>query len=266
MLLNIQHHTKYEYAVPANYALQQLRLRPVSDRHQDVLDWSIDLQGARHQTSFVDQHGNHVDLLELEPGATEVAITVSGRITTHDTNGVIGDHTLAMPLWFYLRQTKLTEPGDRVARLTEDFKPHARADVSILHQLSNRILEQVAYQSGNTDVQTTAEAALSQGNGVCQDHAHIFLSAARVLGFPARYVSGYLLLNDQIDQDASHAWAEAYVSGLGWVGFDVSNAVCPDERYVRIARGLDYRDAAPTTGYVVGAKQENLVVSLQVQQ
>jgi transglutaminase-like putative cysteine protease len=87
------------------------------------------------------------------------------------------------------------------------------------------------------------------------------------MGAPARYVSGYLMMDDQIEQDASHAWAEAYVEGLGWVGFDVTNGISPDERYVKIAHGLDYIDCTPTHGIVIGAASTaDLVVSIQVQQ
>ena len=86
------------------------------------------------------------------------------------------------------------------------------------------------------------------------------------MGFPARYVSGYLLLSDMIDQDASHGWAEAHIAGLGWVGFDVSNGISPDERYVRVATGLDYKEAAPISGMRFGESGESLIVSLQVQQ
>ena len=104
------------------------------------------------------------------------------------------------------------------------------------------------------------------GNGVCQDHAHIFIAAARLAGIPARYVSGYLMINDQVSQDASHAWAEVHVDDLGWVGFDVSNGVSPDERYVRIAIGRDARDASPISGFRLGIADESMSVSLQVQQ
>jgi transglutaminase-like putative cysteine protease len=86
------------------------------------------------------------------------------------------------------------------------------------------------------------------------------------MGIPARYVSGYLMMDDRIDQDATHAWAEAYVDGIGWIGFDVSNGICPDERYVRVATGLDYTEAAPVSGMRLGDSQERMVVSLQVQQ
>jgi len=100
---------------------------------------------------------------------------------------------------------------------------------------------------------------------VCQDHAHIFIGAARAAGIPARYISGYLMMDDRIDQEATHAWAEAHVEGLGWVGFDVSNGICPDPRYVRVATGSDYRDAAPITGISIGATAEVLTVGVAVE-
>ena len=139
-------------------------------------------------------------------------------------------------------------------------------DVGTLHQLSALVHAAIAYQIGETSAETTAEQALTRGAGVCQDHAHTFIAAARLLGIPARYVSGYLLMDGQIEQQAGHAWAEAHVPGLGWVGFDVSNAISPDRRYVRVATGADYRDAAPVTGISLGAGQAGLSVQLAVQQ
>ena len=136
----------------------------------------------------------------------------------------------------------------------------------ILHALSDAVLEAVAYETGRTDASTSAEAALAAGHGVCQDHAHIFIGAARLLGVPARYVSGYLLMDGVIDQQAGHAWAEAHVAGLGWVGFDVSNAICPDARYVRVAAGADYHDAAPITGVTLGSGAAEMTVEVSVAQ
>jgi transglutaminase-like putative cysteine protease len=86
------------------------------------------------------------------------------------------------------------------------------------------------------------------------------------MGYPARYVSGYLVMDDRVDQEAGHAWAEVHIEGLGWVGFDVSNGVSPDPRYVRVATGLDYGEAAPISGIVYGGRNESMVVQLQVQQ
>ena len=107
---------------------------------------------------------------------------------------------------------------------------------------------------------------MSDGRGVCQDHAHIFIACARHLDYPARYVSGYLMMDDTTDQTAMHAWAEAYIEGLGWVGFDVSNGISPDARYVRVATGLDYSDASPITGMRIGGLSETLGVQIKVVQ
>ena len=266
MRLTIHHETRYKYSVPAQYALQQTRLHPQSNTHQSILGWDIKLEGATLQTSFMDQHGNHVDLLELEPDLSEIGFIVSGEVETHNTNGVVGVHRGMMPLDFYKRETVYTAAGDGVTSLVEGLAPEAGSELSILHELSARILRVVAYRTGETAIHTRAEDAIRDGFGVCQDHSHVFLAAARRLGFPARYVSGYLMMNDRVDQEASHAWAEAHVDGLGWVGFDVSNGICPDERYVQIAYGLDYHEAAPTRGFLIGAKHEDLAVSIQVQQ
>lgn len=135
-----------------------------------------------------------------------------------------------------------------------------------LHALSARIRDGVTYETGKTQVGTTAEEAAASGHGVCQDHAHVFIGAARLAGIPARYVSGYLMMNDRIEQEATHAWAEAHIEGLGWVGFDISNGISPDPRYVRVATGRDYRDAAPVTGISFGGTEQVLTVDVAVEQ
>ena len=124
----------------------------------------------------------------------------------------------------------------------------------------------VRYTPGTTGIETSAEEALRLGVGVCQDHSHVFIAGARAMGFPARYVSGYLMMDDRVEQAASHAWAEAHVPGLGWVAFDAANGISPDERYVRVATGCDYRDAAPVSGIRLGRAQEQLAVTITVEQ
>ncbi|NNC36260.1 MAG: transglutaminase family protein [Acidimicrobiales bacterium] len=266
MHLKIKHTTSYHYQTPASYALQQIRLRPLANKAQKILSWELSLEGAEPQVQFMDQFENHVDLILLKPDAKDVVISFEGEVETYPTSGVAGQHNEPMPLWFYKHQTALTKNEIGVSELVKDIGSTSPDNLQALHQLSALILSRVSYQTGETNTFTTAEQAIMAGKGVCQDHTHIFVSAARELGFPARYISGYLMMNERIDQEASHAWAEAYVDGLGWVGFDVSNGISPDERYVQIARGLDYRDAAPSTGVIIGAQQENLVVSIQVQQ
>jgi transglutaminase-like putative cysteine protease len=138
--------------------------------------------------------------------------------------------------------------------------------VDRLHALCGLIREAVTYETGASEPTWSAEDAMSDGRGVCQDHAHIFIACARHLGYPARYVSGYLMMDDTTDQTAMHAWGEAYLDGIGWVGFDVSNGISPDARYVRVATGLDYSDASPITGMRIGGLSETLGVQIKVVQ
>lgn len=266
MKLHVRHHTEYRYQSPVPYGLQQLRLTPSSSRVQRVLDWSTEVQGGSHQLAYDDHHDNRVSLVGLEPESQTIEIWNEGVVSTEDTGGVVGLHTGSAPLWLFLRQTPLTMPKRRVWALVEPFAESAtHADVGMVHALSANIREVVAYLPGTSDTTSTAECVLKMGSGVCQDHAHVLISAARCLGLPARYVSGYLMMDGQVEQAASHAWAEIHMGGLGWVGFDVSNGISPDERYVRVATGLDYRDAAPVSGVRFGGGEEGLQVRLEVQ-
>lgn len=267
MKLKINHTTEYAYSAPLSYALQKVRLRPLSSVMQKVgeKDWSIEIAGGRIETSYTDHFGNHVDLVSLNRGAEVLGICASGEVTTLRNSGVFGDDPGRNPLWLFLQPTVLTMAGDAIKALPR-ISDTATTQVDELHNLSAAILDTLPYQSGGTQVDTTAEEALQGGTGVCQDHAQIFVSAARLSGLPARYVSGYLMINDQIEQEATHAWAEVCIAGLGWVGFDVSNGVSPDEKYVRLAIGRDARDAAPIEGLILGSADETLMVSLQVQQ
>lgn len=266
MRLTIDHKTQFHYDAPPSYGLLQLRVTPQFSQTQKVLSWQVELQGAREQVQFVDQHGNQVSLIEVLPDALQVEIAVAGKVETDLQDGVYGLHHGDMPTWFYRRQTKLTAPSHEIRAASESLLFSADNTIADLHALSQLVRDRVAYVPGQTNVSTLASEAWMAGQGVCQDHTHIFLSIARLKGLPARYVSGYLLMDDRADQDASHAWAEVCVDGLGWVGFDISNSISPDERYVRIAQGLDYTDAAPTTGVTLGAGRESLTVSIQVQQ
>ena len=136
-----------------------------------------------------------------------------------------------------------------------------------MHALMGKISSTVAYQPGFTSVETDADHALAQSKGVCQDHAHLFIACARVLGVPARYVSGYLLAGQDNDSHlASHAWAEAHVDGLGWVSFDPVNRQSATDSYVRLAIAGDYLGAGPVRGVREGGGSESLAVSVQIAQ
>ncbi len=267
MKLSIRHSTRYTFADPVIHALQRLRLTPKETQGQKILDWNMHYSNAKAELEYDDQHFNTVMLIAVEPGVTEVTVTCSGMVETRDNAGVIGRHSGHLPLWSFLSQTKLTQPGPRMRSLIRDVKDfETEAKLDYLHALSALIRERVVYETGSTGVTTTAEDAAAAEKGVCQDHTHIFIGAARAAEIPARYVSGYLMMNDRIEQDATHAWAEAHIEGLGWVGFDVSNGISPDPRYVRVATGCDYSDAAPVTGISFGSIEQMLSVDVQVEQ
>lgn len=265
MLLHIHHTTTYRYDLPVYYALLKAHLRPQHVHSQQVNAWELDVSGGLIESQYTDQYGNHVDLINVDRDATEVTITAHGSVMTSDNSGVFGRVYGRAPLWHFLQETPITTSCDAIVDLAGPLSSNTD-QIAALHQLSADVLEALPYKIGATHSETTVEEAMGIGAGVCQDHAHVFVTVARTVGIPARYVSGYLMMNDRVDQDATHAWAEAHVDGIGWIGFDVSNAMCPDERYVRVAVGRDVRDAAPTEGLRLGDASEHLVVSLQVQQ
>ncbi len=266
MRLKISHVTRYVYDMPPPYGLQQIRLTPRTRPGQTVLNWTLDIEGGRKQAEFRDQHDNIVSLVSLAPDKHEISVECEGLVETEDRAGMFGLHDGRAPLWYYQRVTPLTQPGPRLRDLIGALGKSFDNEISRLHALSELILANVKYDVGQTSFGASAESAVELGHGVCQDHAHIFVAAARLLGFPARYVSGYLMMTGQVEQDAGHAWAEAFVPAVGWIGFDVSNGISPDDRYVHVACGLDATEAAPITGITLGSQGESLSVTLQVQQ
>lgn len=266
MQLNIRHSTRYRHDASVPYGLLQLRKQPQSSRVQTVGNWAVHISGGSEELTFRDHNYNSVILVSYEEDVNEIEITSEGAVETLEANGVYGHHDCLMPTWYYRRDTALTRPGPRLRQLVREVARDGRPDLDRLHVLSETILEAVRYDTGRTDTATDAESVLAAGHGVCQDHTHVMLAAARLLGFPARYVSGYLLMPEREQQDAGHAWADVYLPDIGWVGFDVANAISPDEHYVRVATGLDYGEAAPVSGLHFGDSRESMAVTVQVQQ
>jgi transglutaminase-like putative cysteine protease len=264
MRLTISHVTEYWLERPGAFVLQEVRLAPANGAGQRVLDWRVLLEGGSVEAAFGDHHGNRTMLFSRDGGDGPLRLRAEGSVETSDQAGVFGAHRGFAPLWLYLRETALTAIGERVRALASSIAPGEA--IARLHALNHAIAELVTYDKA-ADPLMSAEASLEAGRGVCQDQAHVFIAASRALGFPARYVSAYLFTQGGEPQEASHAFAEAHVEGLGWVGFDPANRQSPDERYVRIAAGLDYSEAAPVRGLRIGAGGgEQLAVNVQVQQ
>lgn len=263
MRLKISHMTEYSYAEPVEFALQRLRLTPQDCPGQHVISWQTSVNGAGREAVYTDHFGNRVELVSIGDGAQSISIMAMGEVETQERNGVFGPHIGYVPLWLYLRETPRTKPGKLVKELARGVE--GDGDLVRMHALMGTIAQTLEYRKGATDSETTAEQSMELRAGVCQDFANIFISVARHLGLPARYVSGYMLDESGMDA-ASHAWAEAHIQGLGWVGFDPANDICPDERYVRLASGLDYADTAPVSGMRTGSAPEMITVAVSVEQ
>lgn len=268
MRLNIDHTTAYRYDEPAAYSIQTLRVKPRSTGGQSVLKWALEVPPGSAITEAEDAYGNICHTLVLDRPHQEIEIRVRGEVETRVTDGVLGDVVESLSPRFFLRATPLTRLEDPLKELAELARPKKPTEtLDAMHRLTGVVRDAIDYRIGTTHAATTAAEALAHGFGVCQDHAHVFSACARYLGIPARYVSGYLwAAADEADYEAGHAWAEAFVDGLGWVGFDVANRVCPTEAYVRTSIGLDYREAAPVRGMRRGGGEEALDVRLKVAQ
>jgi len=266
MRIHVRHETAYAYAVPPKYVIQKLRLTPRSHEGQFVRRWRIEVDHDCRLIETADAFGNIVHSFSLHDHRDELKITVEGEVETEDTAGVVRGAVERMPLELYLRETDLTQPDPALEEYARKFDGEADDRLALLHDMLTDLHTHISYDTNRTDSGTTAKDAFELRHGVCQDFAHIFIAAARVLGIPARYVGGYLVqTNGTVSNEAGHAWAEAHVDGLGWVGFDPSNGVCITDGYVRVAVGLDYLGAAPVRGSQAGGQTESLGVHVHTE-
>ena len=252
MLLVARHLTYLRYPESAAGLALRLRLFPQSFEGQRVLDWHVEIDGEEVNPTISSGYGERFAQWLSHRRRDELEIIAHGKVETLDNAGVVKGLRTLCPPEVFLRETPLTLLNGAIGMLAEGLAPGADT-LAGLHALSGRVREAIPYRAGVTDSSTTAAAALAGKGGVCQDHTHVFIAAARARGVPARYVAGYLLAGEATHQQfETHAWAEAHVIGLGWVGFDVANGVSPTENYVRLCSGLDADDAAPVRGIVIG--------------
>ena len=263
MHLSIHHTTQYRYSEPARRVTQALRLWPAPGGGQRVHQWQVEIDGRRLRSTTTDGFGNPCATHTADGPVDGVRIDVRGQVETENRHGVLGQGIELLPPAFFRYETPLTRVDDAIRELAAQARGDG-GEMACLHRLCNIVRDRLDYVQRQTTAETTAIEALAQGVGVCQDHAHLLTAAARSIGYPARYVSGYLCAWAAGIEAASHAWAEIHVPDLGWVGFDAANRICPDEHYVRIASGRDYRDAAPVRGIHQGGVSETLEVSVQV--
>lgn len=260
MQMYIRHETRYRYERPVKYSVQSLHLTPRRDLSQRALTWTITAPGRRLEQ--VDAYGNISHLLTIEEPHREIQIVVRGVVETADAESRQDDGPLS-PL-AYLAPTQLTTPNDELRAFAHNAlhavtEPRDRAQA-----LAEAVFDAVRYKSGASDVQDSAAVAFRSGEGVCQDHAHVFIASARAVGMPARYVSGYLYTGDTQDA-ASHAWVDIWLGpDIGWQSMDVTHKRPAVRTYCRLAVGRDYLDAAPVRGVRQGGGGEKMEAVVSV--
>ena len=268
----IEHETVLEYPGAIREHHVELRLVPRSDEYQTVLSCVIETEPAGEQASYNDYFMNRVDYFCVIPPHTRLLTRMRAEVETSRENPLdfipvavseqqqwLQDALRRQPRMndFVLHRSALTPHALKLADALPGVLPaldRERTVMESLMELMNWIPSVLEYRSGATVVHGDLVAAARQGAGVCQDFAHLFITVARSWGIPARYVMGYLDpgIGSGGEQVATHAWAEALVPGGGWIGFDTTNTLLANDRYVAVCVGRDSYDAAPQRGSFKG--------------
>jgi len=283
MLLRICHTTRFEYQAPAYDSHNEVRMRPLEGPNQRCVEFDLDLTPDTSTFKYDDYYGNRVygfsihdqhpelivaakSLVERVPGPQPLAIpTPFGEY-------LLEDHVRNRLEYDFLNASRHVPFSDPMRKFFWLAKPDPSEDVAAY---ANRIVafirDQFVYEPGMTKVHSTADEILTVGGGVCQDFAHLTIGVLRLAGIPARYVSGYLApaaksTVETVGAQASHAWLEAQLPGLGWTGFDPTNGCMVDERHIRVAIGRDYSDVPPMRGvYKSHGGMQLMSVELQIE-
>ncbi len=267
MRLSIRHETRYFYEGTAQGATMRIRLKPVDSPVQQVVDWNISVNGEPVENYTLNSFGVPEALWRTGARISEAVVIAEGTVETSDRAGIIGFPEEAASPRIFLRQGDFTKASPALIAMAQESLT-TDGPLASLHNLSRAVHERMLYRKDTTDSETTAAQAMDLGHGVCQDFAHIFISAAREMGVPTRYVAGYVY-DEEGDLDTeelgqSHGWAEAFVEGLGWIGFDPTRKMCVTDQYVRLSWGVDAFDAAPLRGVAALSGVIGMNVDVQV--
>lgn len=263
MWLNVEHVTRFSYDGPINEAYTEIRLKPTHRDGQRCSSFSLttDPRGAA-VAEYLDRYGNAVHSFDVLEAHERLVVTVRSEVWTTERFTPEAAGISRLDRWDMLRGTRYIDLEGRIAALAAEVEPSGDTrDVAFRAMAAVR--ERMTYERGSTHVHTTADEALADGRGVCQDFAHVFIGVCRIVGIPARYVSGYLFdpARDGSESE-SHAWVDVFDEARGWLSIDPTHEREQNERYVRVGIGRDYGDVAPTRGVYKGAAEESLAVSV----
>ena len=280
MHLSINHVTKFRYSAPITESIMELRMQPLSEGPQRCLKFDLNLKPPARVTSYRDHFGNAVHHFDIPGRHTQLVINSKSLIESlprpeppealgpkawDELDALVGGGDY----WEMLMPSYFAQPTDALLDFARELDLSRRGDpLSLLRELNSAIYNAFDYVPQSTTVDSPIDEALGARKGVCQDYSNIMIALARSLRVPCRYVSGYLFhrveYNDRSAQDATHAWVEALLPELGWVGFDPTNNLLAGQRHIRVAVGRDYADVPPTRGVFKGAAESELSVAVQV--
>jgi transglutaminase-like putative cysteine protease len=279
MHYSIRHLTKFRYSAPISESFMELRMQPRTEAGQHCVWFDLAIKPRTRLTSYRDNLGNLVHHFDLPGHHTQLAIKSEAVVDIApqtlpeslgaqawqelDALGTSGDY------WEMLMPSRFASPTDLLDKLARDLNVRRRDDpLVLLRELTAALGETFEYAPKATKVDSPIDEALSNRRGVCQDFAHIMIALVRGIHIPCRYVSGYLYHRvedrDRSAEDATHAWVEALLPGLGWVGFDPTNNLIASQRHIRVAIGRDYGDVPPTRGVFKGEAKSELSVAVKV--
>ncbi|HXB04708.1 MAG TPA: transglutaminase family protein [Candidatus Acidoferrum sp.] len=266
MKLEIVHATRYRYSGPIAETVMEVRLRPMDGNGQRCLEFQLELSSNIKPRSYRDGYGNTVHYFNLVRPHSSLSVTSRSVVETGvELDAEPGEDLVQDFLRF-------RSPVKDVPGIRQLARRHPVADLSAgasieqaLDGLTLAISRDFAYDRAVTTVYSSVDEVLALRAGVCQDFAHLFIAVARTMGVAARYVSGYIHAPGAATT-ASHAWAEAWVPGRGWVGYDATHPIRAGVNHVRLAVGRDYSDAAPTRGIYIGSATGAMDVNVRTRE
>ena len=242
MRIAIHHEIVQDFAPPIRSAIQVLRLRPKDCESQHVVSWNVDVNldcGIRESR---DAFGNFVQTLDCEGPIDKLVIVARGEVDTSDTAGVLRGEIEKFPIDVFLRDTDYTTADAALRDFALATVKGAKTQLDRPHFLMRAVHDVMKIEPG---APVSAAEAFKRKSGGSADFAHVFIAAARAVGLPARCVSGYLSPDENDGEPGAHVWAEVFVEGLGWIGFDPAICLCMFDGHVRVAAALDYLGCAP---------------------
>ena len=277
MYYTIRHTTRFRYSKPISESIMEVRIQPRSEGNQYCLDFQLRTSPRSNIMNYRGEFGNRVHHFDIPNSHNQLTITAQALVDvtapsplpealTPQAWDELDALTGSDDYWDTLMPSHFANPSELLYELAHELDVRRRDDpLTALRDLNSAIYKTFAYSPKTTRVDSPIDEALSLRKGVCQDFAHIMITLARHLQIPCRYVSGYLYRGERRSLgEATHAWVEAYLPDLGWVGFDPTNNTVTDERHVRVAIGRDYADVPPTRGVFRGKAESELTVTVRI--